>query len=275
MRFPLLQPRWLGIHLVAVLSVLGCLALGSWQFDRAQMPDRSVITNPVQDVAAATDIDTLLEPGAYMPQDLANEAVRATGSYDVGNQLLSPALSPEGDEGYYLVAPLVTDDGAAVIVNRGWLPAAEAEAAAPLPAPDGQVTVSGWLLPPQNEASQGYSAIVPDGQVPRIAPALLVNEWPYPLYTGYINLAEQVPADPERAAAGLERFPPPEPPQKIIWDFRNAGYAAQWVVFAAAAVAFWISLMRRELAAHRAAAGTGGESGPPPPDTPHPSAAAG
>ncbi|GAA3729049.1 cytochrome oxidase assembly protein ShyY1 [Spinactinospora alkalitolerans] len=257
MRSPLLRPRWLGIHLLALLAVLGCLTLGAWQYERAKEPGREVVTNPVEDLANATDIGATLEPGGYMPQDKANEAVRATGEYDAEAQLLAPSLSPEGEEGYSVIAPLVTESDVAVVVNRGWIPEdAGGPDAGPsaLPAlPEGEVAVTGWLMQPQDEASKGYSAMsVPEGQIARIAPALLVNEWPYRLYEGYINLAEQDPASEEAGSAVQPReLPPPEPPQEISWNFKNLSYAAQWAVFAVAAAAFWISLVRRELVDRR------------------------
>ncbi|MFC7326279.1 SURF1 family protein [Marinactinospora rubrisoli] len=275
MRFPLLQPRWLGIHLLGIVVMLGCFGLGYWQFVRAQEPSREVITNPVEELAAAVRLETVLEPGEYMGQDRANEAVRVTGTFDPDGQVVVPALSPEGDEGYSVVAPLVTADGAAVAVDRGWLPKAQvgADRVAPAP-PGGEVTVTGWLRPPQGENTEGYSAMsVPEGEAERIAPAVLVNTWPYELYDGYVVLGEQAAAEPggdaggdgaaESAAAesGLRIVPPPDPPTGITWNARNLSYAAQWAVFGIAAIVFWVSLVRRELADRRAAAESGGATG--------------
>lgn len=242
--------------------MLGCLLLGYWQYERAQQPGRETVTNPVEDLAAAEDINALLEPGEYMPQDIANEAVTVTGTYDAGQQLLSPALSPDGEEGYYVVVPLVTEDGAAVVVNRGWVSAdtADADGAVP-PVPEGEVTVRGWLQLPQDEATRGYSAIVPEGQVARISPALLVNEWPYRLYEGYVTLAEQTPQASAGAGARLERIAPPDPPRETVWNFKNLSYAAQWWVFGAAAAVFWVSLVRRERQDQRSARADGGDGG--------------
>lgn len=271
MRVPLLlRPRWLGIHLLALLVVLTCTLFGYWQYERAQRPDRETVTNPVADLAAAVDISTLLRPGEYMPQDLANEAVVVTGTYDAEHQLLSPALSPDGAEGYSVVIPLVTEDGVAVAVNRGWIPLDAADEVPP--PPDGEVTVRGWLQLPQDEASRGYSAILPEGQIARISSALLVNEWPYQLYEGYVTLGEQSPPTPAGAGSALEEFPPPDPPQGIVWNFRNLSYAAQWWVFGLAAIVFWVSLMRRELDDHRKARQDGGAAAEGPAEPAQPSA---
>lgn len=256
MRFPLLlQPRWLGLHLVAVLAVLTCAVFGYWQYERAKEPARGEITSPVEDLAAAQRLDRVVTPGAYMPDEKANEAVTATGTYEADKQLLAPALSPEGEKGYYVIVPLVTGGDVAVTVNRGWIPREDADAVDDLPPlPDGEVTVSGWLRPPQKN-DDGYIPVsVPKGHVARISASLLVNEWPYQLYEGYVTLAEQRPDISDNSAAAssgqgpaLREIPPPDPPQEISWDWRNLSYAAQWEVFGAAVVVFWVSLVRREL----------------------------
>lgn len=237
MRSPLLTPRWLGLHLLVLLVVLGCFAGGYWQFLRAQEPDRDAVTNPAADLAGAVALAELAEPGEYMSPDEANRAVTATGSYDADAQLLVPRAE-DGVVGFDVVVPLVTAKGTAVAVNRGWTGEA---GGVPAP-PGGEVTVTGWILPPQKN-EQGFVPVeVPAGQVERIAPALLVNEWPYRLYEGYVTLPEQDPA-----TAGLRPVPPPEPPAETVWNWRSLSYSAQWVVFGLAAGGFWISLMRREV----------------------------
>nr|WP_221308846.1 SURF1 family protein [Nocardiopsis mwathae] len=244
-----MQPRWIGIHLAAVLVAVSCVGLGYWQYLRAQEPSREVITNPLQDLQEAADLSSVLRPGDYMPDDDANRAVTATGAYDADERRLAPALSPDGEEGYYVLYPLVTEEGAAVAVNRGWVRAQDIDAVDELPPPpEGEVTVTGWLRPPQSAADGYIPVTVPEGQIDRIAPSVLVNEWHYRLYEGYLTMAEQDPADPP-AEAGSPRtqvIPPPDPPEKIIWNWRSLSYAAQWVIFGIAAIVFWISLMRRE-----------------------------
>ncbi|MFV2198263.1 SURF1 family protein [Nocardiopsis sp. LOL_012] len=237
MRSPLLSPRWLGLHLMALLVVTVCSAGTYWQFVSAFEPEREVITNPAEDLADARPLDTLLEPGEYMhPGSFANTAVEVSGTYDTGAQLLVPRLQ-DGVRGFDVVLPLVTADGSAVAVNRGWTetPGDVAEA------PEGQVTVSGWLLPPD-----GADGVVPvetsGGQVERIAASVLVNEWDYPLYEGYVTLPEQDPA-----TGSLAPVPPPEPPTEITVNWRSASYTVQWAMFGVSAVAFWILLVRREL----------------------------
>ncbi|MEE2039108.1 SURF1 family protein [Nocardiopsis sp. CT-R113] len=257
MRSPLLSPRWLGIHLVALLVVLVCVAGTSWQFVRAFEPDREVITNPVEDLATARPVADLLEPGEYMhPESFANQAVEATGHYDTGAQLLVPRVV-DGVSGHDVILPLVTADGSAVTVNRGW-----AEEGQDIPdAPGGEVTATGWLLPPV-----GAEGVVPvevsEGQVERIAASVLVQEWNHPLYEGYVTLPAQDPA-----TDSLVPVPPPEPPTEVKINWRSLSYTVQWAMFGVSAVVFWIILMRRELAEarsrrERASDGEGAEGQP-------------
>ncbi|MEU2947647.1 SURF1 family protein [Nocardiopsis alba] len=238
MSSPLLSPRWLGIHLAAVLVAVVCTAGTYWQGTRAFEPDRDVITNPVQELADAIPVDDLGEPGAYLhPALTANTAVEITGDFHVEEQLLVPWLL-DGVEGYAVVIPLVTDENAAMPVNRGWV---EDPEAVPAP-PEGEVTVTGWLQPPQ-DASEGYIPMgdPPEGTAERIAPSVLTSSWDEQLYAAYLTL-------PEGAAGGdgLTPVPPPEPPTEFKINWRSLSYAIQWAMFGVSGVVFWIILMRRE-----------------------------
>jgi cytochrome oxidase assembly protein ShyY1 len=242
-RSPLLSPRWIGIHLGILLVAAVCVAGTTWQFVRAFEPDREVITNPVEDLADAVPIGDLLEPGEYMhPETFANTAVTVTGRYDADDTLLVPRAE-DGVRGHDVILPLVTDDGSAVTVARGWVP----EGGAVPEAPGGEVTVTGWLLPPVSDG--GFTPVATDdGTVERIATSLLVNKWDHPLYEGYVTLPEG-----DAATRGLTPAPPPEPPTGFTVNWRSLSYTVQWAMFGISAVVFWILLMRRELADARAA----------------------
>lgn len=256
----LLRPRWLGIHLATVLVTLGCLTGAYWQYEAAKEPERDALPTP-ETLRDPVDISSVSEPGGYLPLDDTNQAVSATGTYDTANQLFAPGPAPDGEPGFYVVTPLVTGDDVAVAVNRGWLPQDAVDSGAqPPPAAEGTVTVTGWLTPPQREPASGYSAVaVTEGHIERISSALLVNQWPYQLYEGYITLAEQTPQPPpERALAAA---PPRETPEKYDWNARNLGYSAQWALFGVVACVFWVSLVRRELRGDGGAESGTGESG--------------
>lgn len=250
MSSPLLSPRWLGIHLLAVLVAVVCVAGTYWQAVRSFEPDRETITNPVEDLADAVTIDELGEPGEFLHPNLtANTAIEASGRFDADSQLLVPQRLDQ-TQGYAVVLPLVTDEGVAMPVNRGWT---EDPENIPAP-PEGDVTVTGWLQPPQDAPDGFFPVGAPDeGTAERIAPSVLIGEWDQQLYAAYITLPER-----EAAVDGLTPVPPPEPPTEVTINWRSLSYAVQWAMFGVSGVVFWIILMRRELkdAAARETGGT-------------------
>ena len=105
-----------------------------------------------------------------------------------------------------MITPLVLADGTAVLVDRGWIPAAAGDAAtAPVvpAAPSGEVTVVGRVHAPESRATTPE----PFGgrlAVRRIGPEQLARSMPYPLYGAYLTLEQQTPpADP-----AFEPIPP-------------------------------------------------------------------
>lgn len=244
----LLSPRWLGIHLAAVLIAFGCGMGAYWQFSAAINPERDAVPAP-EDITSPDDIDSVVGPGEYLPMDLANQGVSATGEFDADQQLLVPGRSPDEELGYYVIAALVTDDNTAVAVNRGWLEASAGEAHDVPAPPEGGVTVTGWLSPPQAEETEGLSASsLPAGHIDRVTPAILVNEWPYTLYEGYITAIDDAPS--------LAQAPPVETPEKYDLNWRNLSYGAQWAMFGVVTLIFWGILVRRELTKGGAATDT-------------------
>ncbi|WP_460855588.1 SURF1 family protein [Nocardiopsis coralliicola] len=276
-----MTPRWIGLHLLAVLAVAVCMGAGYWQYLRAQEPDRGSVTSPAQELAAAQPLDEVSSPGAYMPEQEGNTAVRATGTFADTEPLLAAGRNADGEAGFFVIAPLVTGSAGgtdtAVTVARGWIPWSEGEDGVPEdipPAPEGEVEVAGWLQPPQKD-EEGFSPVdLPEGHVARLAPSVLINTWPQQLYEGFIVLGEQAPETGSPFAADaaqtMQPAPAPEPEQGIVWNWKNVSYAAQWAVFGGAVVVFWISLMRRELedarteaAAEQDGGGDGPEAGSP------------
>ncbi len=241
----LLTPRWLGGAAVALVAVAVCLWLGSWQLsrfeDRASAhhdPARSAATAP----SAAVPLDTVLTTARpTVGTDTVGRAVSATGSYDPAHQLLVPNRTVDGRQGYYVLTPLRTPDGAAVGVVRGWV--AGSPGAAPVPAaPTGSVTVTGRLQAPETSGSDGaVLGGLPAGQLGTISPASLVNLLPYRTYDGWVAA--------DTAPAGLTVVPTVQPQGGnglTLRAFQNLGYTLEWFVFAGFVVFMWFRLVRRE-----------------------------
>jgi cytochrome oxidase assembly protein ShyY1 len=246
-----LQPRWLAFHLLAVVVALGCVRAGEWQFSRWEA--RSDANATIEAGAARDPVPVTELVGAGQTGDGVSEAeqwrpVTATGRYDETRTVLLRNRTGGGGQGFEVLVPLVTDDGAALLVNRGWIMAARsATEVVDVPAPPtGEVRVTGRLRASQesSERQRQQATTTPQRSVVRIDVGWLAQDLPYPLYGGYAEVIEEEPAPAEA----------PEPiPAPDLGTGPHLAYAFQWWVFAIVALVGWVLLMRREARDRRTA----------------------
>jgi cytochrome oxidase assembly protein ShyY1 len=234
----LLSRRWLGLLVVAVLVAAGCVAMGRWQLDRLSdrherndLVERNVDARPVPPGA-------VLRVGREPRADDQYARVRATGTYDLDGQLLVRTRPYEGQVGFHVLTPFVTDDGPALLVDRGWVPDGPTAQDVPdVPAPpSGRVTVTARVRPSEPASTTGTP---PPGQVTRIHGPTIAATLPYDVYGGFVELTRESPT-PDEAPSLL---PPPEPAEGP-----HLAYAFQWFLFAALALGGYVILARREAA---------------------------
>jgi cytochrome oxidase assembly protein ShyY1 len=241
----LLTRRWLGLLAVALLVAATCALLGRWQVHRleAQHANNHLITRNAS--ASPVPAPELLGVGRGPAESREYARVRATGHYDTAHRLLVRNRPHEGQVGFYVVLPLVTADGPALLVNRGWVPAGESATDVPdVPAPPaGDVTVVGRVRPSESAATRGGTP--PPGQVTRIDVPQIAKDLPYDVYGGYADLVRERPA-PRRAPVAIDAPETSEGP--------HLAYAFQWFLFACLALGGYVVLARREAADRRAAA---------------------
>lgn len=250
-RDDLRAPRWVAAHVGIAVIAVAFVLLGRWQWDSGHR----VAPLSAQELTAwytAEPVDQVINPQTGLDGTEVGQAVAATGSYDAARQLLVPGRALDGRAGYYVLAPLVTGPGQAIVVNRGWLPA-DGPAAPAVPAPpSGRVTVTGWAAEPEATTgtvndngiaqSQPTASASGPGEVAAISPPQLVNIWPYHLLDGYISAT-----DARSLAGGLKAVPAPLPPHGTSWDLLNIGYAFQWCFFAIFLIWWYILHWRRDL----------------------------
>ncbi len=240
----LLSGRWLRLIAAALAVAAACVALGLWQldrFDRRQTRNDLAHTNIAAEPVEAGDV---LEVGRALPAGKQWRRVTAQGRYDEAHQMLVRNRPLDGATGYYVLTPLVTDEGPALLVNRGWVPVGATARPRPdvPPTPSGLVTVVGRVRP--SEVGDDREA-APTGQVRRIDIAAIAATLPYDVYGGYADLVEQTPA----AGARPVLLPEPDP-----GSGPHLAYAFQWFVFAAIALGGVVVLARREAQEAAAAA---------------------
>ena len=240
-----LKPVWLATLVLALVAAAVFVALSKWQFESAETnapPPRTQTENAVPFLEHVRPYEALL--GSQ-----ADQVVTVEGEFVPGTDVLVGPRLLNGRDGYWTVTALRVagaPDGEVVPVVRGW----SADADVVDPAPAGQVTVTGRLLPPDGPLPREAAAEdTADRLLYRsLAPAQLVNVWDEPSYAAYVAAFEMVDAaGAETGAAGPGGLEPvwvaPQPEEtQIIW--LNVFYAVEWAVFAGFAFYMWYRLAR-------------------------------
>lgn len=231
--------RWLLFTLVVVVLAYATWWLGEWQFGRLEDRKQSnaiIRTNEARDPAPVEDV---LAPGRVVDERDEWRVVTATGTYDTGDTVVVRYRTRDGESGIDVVVPLVTGDGTALLVDRGWMPS-DNQGADPgdLPAPpSGEVTVTGWV-----RADATDSAEVSDHSTRAISSVEIAPTLDREVYGGFVDLKTEDPA-PDQPLEGAEL---PE-----LDNGPHFFYGLQWWFFGVLAVFGFFYLMYDEWRAAR------------------------
>ncbi|MFV2198218.1 SURF1 family protein [Nocardiopsis sp. LOL_012] len=236
------SPRMLAFHALVALIVPGFIWLGFWQLDRWEQRSAAAHLQQANLTADPVPLAELTGVGADVARADRWRTVEAAGTWDTEHELLVRHRDGSGGVGFHVLTPLVTDEGPAVLVNRGWIPRGETARDTPeAPAgAEGRVTVTGRLQFSETEENTGLSNRegLPEGQIMIVEVDALAEGLPYPVYGGYMELTRQDPAPdpaPERVAV------------RELTSGMSLSYAVQWWVFSIVAVVGWAFLVRREI----------------------------
>lgn len=258
----LFSRRWLLFALAVVAAAWLASALGQWQFDRLEERRTSNELVARNKAAPPVPVDDVLAVGEPVAERDEWRRVTIRGTWDDEHTIVLKYQTRDGAAGVDVLTPLVTDEGAAVIVDRGWMATDNTGGDRPdTPAvEDGQVTVTGWV----RRDGSGRSTRVIDRTTRAVSSERIAEEVPYPLYGGFVDLDKQSPAPRD----------PLEPPE--LPDDESEGphffYGLQWWFFGALAVfgfgylAYDERRRRREEEAGRGASATQAGHGEDTPD---------
>jgi surfeit locus 1 family protein len=155
---PLFWPTVISVPMFLVL-----LGLGTWQVERLQWKEGLIAAR-----AAA-----IAAPPIAIPRDLATARgmefrhVAATGTFLNDKEAFLGAADNAGETGFHLLTPLRLEDGALLLVDRGWLPGNRKDPATRAAGQlSGTVTVEGllrivpsarpnWFVP-DNDCAKNY-----------------------------------------------------------------------------------------------------------------------
>lgn len=230
-----------------LLMAAMCVRLGFWQLDRLEQRRarnaavRAAQARPPVVVDAAAFAAALADPAAYEWRP-----VEAAGTFHHAGDLLLRGRGRDGRPGVHLVSPLVLADGRVVMVDRGWVPAADAASAdAGAYRTAGPVRVQGVLRGMEASADRGLPAsgrAGADSSWRRIDLAVARERSPGAVLPLYL---QRLPASAD----------PPDPPLAEplpeLSEGNHLSYAVQWFSFALIAVVGLVILWRRGRAPKR------------------------
>jgi cytochrome oxidase assembly protein ShyY1 len=187
----LLSRRWILFALVVAVLAYATWWLGGWQFRRLHdtKAENSVIrTNEHRAVAPVADV---LGPDRDPSAQDEWRLVGATGTYDASQTVVIRYRTRDGAQGVDVVVPLVTADGTALLVDRGWLetdPSGANRSDIPDP-PAGEVDVTGYV----RANGTGNSTHVADLSARAISSDAIGAAISHPVYGGFVALRSEDP----------------------------------------------------------------------------------
>lgn len=223
---------WPTAGAAVLLAIL--LALGAWQVHRLAWKNAWVAQLRAAEATPPAPLPAVVED----PAALAFRRFVVTGTYRHDLSAVLGVSERAHRLGTFLVTPLIRAQGDPVWVVRGWVPY---EAPRAVPDPAGEVTVTGflmlpeqrgWFTPDDKPGERRFWAFQPG----RMAEA--------------VGLARAAPFAIAAIGPGEE---PPIPLRRPPMPRNNhLGYAITWFGLAFALVAFWIVWARRLLRDERA-----------------------
>lgn len=229
---------------VAVAAAGLFSGLGLWQADRHGQ--RQARNDTLRSRLSAPAVDA---PSSTLEADsLAWRRVRLRGRYDYGREIVLRGRAHGGTPGVYVVTPLRRDGRPAVLVVRGWLPAADGVHAPlsrgrPESGAHSAVSVTGVLLPSVAGQEAGLTRDTVEGESHLVAShvdvAALADSLPYPVAPLYVQRTAGE-GGPEGRSRGTDDRGEGRLPQVLAAPSPDPGphfwYAVQWFGFAVIAL---------------------------------------
>jgi cytochrome oxidase assembly protein ShyY1 len=187
----LLSRRWILFALVVAVLAYATWWLGGWQFRRLhdrKAENEIIRTNEHRAVAPVGDV---LSPGRDPSETDEWRVVSATGTYDTSQSVVIRYRTQDGAQGVDVVVPLVTADGTALLVDRGWLetdPSGANRSDIPDP-PSGEVDVTGYV----RQNGTGDSTRVSDLSARSISSDAIGPAIDHPVSGGFVDLRSEDP----------------------------------------------------------------------------------
>jgi len=222
--------RWVMATVFVLAGAALCVRLGIWQLDR--LGQRRAANAHYIAMQAAPPLSLPRDSGRPLA-DMEYRALTTRGRYDYSQQVALRNQSYLDQFGYHLLTPLVLDDGTAVLVDRGWIPAEGNDRPSSWSAYDEapDVAISGIIRLSRAKAELGGATDPP------LAPGQVrLDTWLFPdlpriqQQVSYKLLPIYIQLNP---VSGDTQPPIPYQPEVDLSEGPHQGYAIQWFSFAA------------------------------------------
>ena len=241
-----ITPRGILAALVVLAVAAICVRLGFWQLDRLEQRRARNAAIRAAGALPPVRLDSAAPALSADPRSFAWRRAEAAGRYHHAGDMVLRGRSRGGRPGVHLVSPLVMADGRVVMVNRGWVPAADGSTADVRPLrTTAPVRVAGALLPIPSSPDRGLPIAGGEGADTtwrRVDLAAARERSPGPVVP---LLLQQLPA------GGAEGSPPVPEPLPELSQGNHLSYAVQWFSFAVIALVGLVILLRRPSSPNR------------------------
>jgi len=231
---PAPRPRDFAVGAFAFAVAALCVGMGIWQLNRLDTRRARNAT-----IIAARARPPIELQGRRLSADSArNRRIHARGVYDFAHERRWPGRTRMDVPGVALLTPLRLPDGAAVFVDRGWVPSADAW----------HVDLGAWREPESADVN-GLGLSAPRDRSD-VNPAALADSLPYPVLPFVVVL---LPGDSGAARSRPLRWAAPAPD-----NGPHLSYAIQWFSFAVIVVVGTVALLRKSYLEQGRQTGTAG-----------------
>jgi surfeit locus 1 family protein len=232
------------IVLVATLALAAATArLGGWQLDRAAQKQSLQAAIETRGAAPPLAVAELARDAAQAEAQL-HRRVRLEGTWRADATVFLDNRQMNGRPGFFVVTPVLLDDGTAVLVQRGWLPRDphDRTRVATLATPPGRIRLDGRIAaPPSTLMALGAEEAGPIRQ--NLDPDAFARE--FRLRLRPLSVSQLEPAVGSDVDAELLR----QWPAPAAGTDKHFGYAFQWFALSALTIGLyvWFQLIRPRL----------------------------
>jgi surfeit locus 1 family protein len=230
------QPRWLIAGLVVLLLAGLFIRLGIWQLDRLEQKREENAVGQERLAMETVPLEQLLDEAGGDLASIEYRRAGVTGTFDPENEVLIRSQVEQGQAGFHVITPLLTEDGDAILVNRGWVPLTMDRPPVDATPEAGMVSQQGWAHLTQTRPALG--PVDPPGHADvlnRVDIERIEEQTGYELAPIYLVAAGEG-GDALPIALDLPTFD----------EGPHLAYAIQWFGFAAVGLIGFYFLFRRK-----------------------------